>query len=187
MNMHLGKARGESGAGTDLEMAVFQPSSPCDWTASQDLFAVLKCVYTDPLSLCPLVTRADSGTQSQGREEEYLDPGLYVLDFSLRIKSGRIVYSHVLCLWAQQSWVTDLARGQLHASCSLYLCRRWWPWLNWPSWELGSSVKWWAAFVELFSRGKLSQPGIYCVYFPAVFNTPFRMMQVFLFFFFSSC
>lgn len=46
------------------------------------------------------------------------------------------------------------------------------------SWELDSSVKWWAS-VERFSRGN-SQPRIYCVYFPAVSEIPFRMLQDFL-------
>ena len=55
-------------------------------------------------------------------------------------------------------------------------------WIN-PSWELDSSGKWWAASVQILSRGKPSQFGIYCAYFPAVINTPFRMMQGLFFFF----
>lgn len=50
-------------------------------------------------------------------------------------------------------------------------------WINF-SWELDFPVKW-IVSVELFPGGKFSQPRICCVYFPAVFNTPFRMMQVF--------
>ena len=33
-------------------------------------------------------------------------------------------------LRSQQSRVTGPARGWLHTSCSQYLCRRWWPWLE---------------------------------------------------------
>ena len=31
---------------------------------------------------------------------------------------------------SQQSRITDPVRGQLHTSCSQYLCRRWWPWFE---------------------------------------------------------
>lgn len=46
-------------------------------------------------------------------------------------------------------------------------------WIS-PSWELDSSVRWWAC-AECFSRGKLPAWNSPC-WLPSCFNTPFRMM-----------
>lgn len=123
MNMHLGKTRGKCGTGANLEMAF----SMC--TVWQDGFPGPLCW---PFwVLCPLITKADSGTQSPGEEHEWTWPPPCAPQIWASGSNGKNYLQ--LCpvsLGPNSHGSQAHAIGQLHTSCSQFLGGKWCPWFE---------------------------------------------------------
>ena len=73
--------------------------------------------------------KADTGTQEKRKSGLGHQPVCYRFQPQDRVRKNCFLVMFYF-FRSQQSRVTGPARGWLHTSCSQYLCRRWWPWLE---------------------------------------------------------
>lgn len=86
----------------------------------------------DPLCPLPsLPSRLTQGPRTQEKRKSGLGHQPVCYRFQPQDRVRKNCFLVMFCFFrSQQSRVTDPARGWLHTSCSQYLCRRWWPWLE---------------------------------------------------------
>lgn len=153
--MHLGRTRGECGAGTHLKMAVVQH---LHWVTGQFPRASLLTLWL----CCPLIPRLIQGPRAQENRRSRPGPGLCVTDLGPRINS-----SHAHFLWAPTVMGHRPPGGQPPPAV-LYF------WVG--SGGFGLKQPW----LRTIPLSSVCRPGVYCADFPAISNTPLRVIQVFL-------